>query len=176
MIEFLVSISIIVIIAAILTPTFLSAKRFANESSTKTRLHEFHLALMMYRQDWDETVSYGPVDQMGLPDAYNLLLTKLWLPQGMWKSPCGDHPGRPILQINYDYFPGDGGAHWTDHVGIYQDNMILMWDINCNDPSLDLYNSFESHLAIGVLLGGNIAVHRKPGRYDEASWWADPVF
>src|SRR5579885_3327461 len=55
LIELLVVIAIIAILAAILFPVFAQAREKARQATCVSNLKQLGLALMMYKQDYDET-------------------------------------------------------------------------------------------------------------------------
>ncbi len=66
LIELLVVIAIIAILAAILFPVFARAREKARQASCQSNLKQLMLAVMMYKQDYDERNVY---DRMGTTDA-----------------------------------------------------------------------------------------------------------
>ncbi|MBP8954360.1 MAG: DUF1559 domain-containing protein [Armatimonadetes bacterium] len=58
LIELLVVIAIIAILAAILFPVFARAREKARQSSCLSNLKQITLAVLMYADDWDETLPY----------------------------------------------------------------------------------------------------------------------
>src|SRR4051812_34962479 len=60
LIELLVVIAIIAILAAILFPVFAQARQSARGASSTSNLKQISLGIMMYVQDYDETM---PMDQ-----------------------------------------------------------------------------------------------------------------
>ena len=56
LIELLVVIAIIAILAAILFPVFARAREKARQTSCLSNVKELALALLMYSQDYDETI------------------------------------------------------------------------------------------------------------------------
>lgn len=59
LIELLVVIAIIAILAAILFPVFAQAREKARIATCQSNLHNFALAILMYDQDYDETMPIG---------------------------------------------------------------------------------------------------------------------
>jgi prepilin-type N-terminal cleavage/methylation domain-containing protein/prepilin-type processing-associated H-X9-DG protein len=59
LIELLVVIAIIAILAAILFPVFAQAREKARQTSCLSNLKQIGLGLIMYQQDWDETVPFN---------------------------------------------------------------------------------------------------------------------
>jgi prepilin-type N-terminal cleavage/methylation domain-containing protein/prepilin-type processing-associated H-X9-DG protein len=53
LIELLVVVAIIAILAALLFPTFASARAKAQQASCTSNLHQIGMAMMMYRDDWN---------------------------------------------------------------------------------------------------------------------------
>src|SRR5207302_3892260 len=58
LIELLVVIAIIAILAAILFPVFAQARAKARQASCTSNLKQLNLAVIMYKQDYDETFPY----------------------------------------------------------------------------------------------------------------------
>ena len=59
LIELLVVIAIIAILAAILFPVFAKAREKARQASCQSNLKQIGLAVLMYAQDYDETLPWG---------------------------------------------------------------------------------------------------------------------
>src|SRR6059036_2233853 len=59
LIELLVVIAIIAILAAILFPVFAQAREKARSASCQSNLKQLGLAIMMYKQDYDEHFPFG---------------------------------------------------------------------------------------------------------------------
>ena len=67
LIELLVVIAIIAILAAILFPVFAQARSKARQTSCLSNNKQIGLAVMMYAQDYDETLPFGAVNPAGVP-------------------------------------------------------------------------------------------------------------
>ena len=66
LIELLVVIAIIAILAAILFPVFAQAREKARQTQCLSNMKQIGVGLMMYAQDYDETLPIQPLD--GTPD------------------------------------------------------------------------------------------------------------
>ena len=67
LIELLVVIAIIAILAAILFPVFAQARAKARQASCLSNNKQIGLAVLMYAQDYDETLPYAAINPPGLP-------------------------------------------------------------------------------------------------------------
>jgi len=65
LIELLVVIAIIAILAAILFPVFARAREKARQTSCLSNLKQLSLGVLMYAQDYDETMPYAVIGVMG---------------------------------------------------------------------------------------------------------------
>ena len=65
LIELLVVIAIIAILAAILFPVFARAREKARQTSCLSNLKQLTLGILMYAQDYDETMPYAVIGVMG---------------------------------------------------------------------------------------------------------------
>jgi prepilin-type N-terminal cleavage/methylation domain-containing protein/prepilin-type processing-associated H-X9-DG protein len=104
LIELLVVIAIIAIIAAILFPVFAQARESARKATCQSNLKQIGSSLLMYVQDYDETLPIcRPSDEKGDPVDTLLPYIKMGYGQGVWR--CPSHSG----------FPRDGS--WTSSYG-----------------------------------------------------------
>src|SRR3954452_8477758 len=65
LIELLVVIAIIAILAAILFPVFAQAREKARQAACLSNLKQIGTGLMMYSQDYDETLAANALDDAG---------------------------------------------------------------------------------------------------------------
>jgi prepilin-type N-terminal cleavage/methylation domain-containing protein/prepilin-type processing-associated H-X9-DG protein len=92
LIELLVVIAIIAILAAMLFPVFAQAREAARKATCQSNLKQIGSAVMMYTQDYDETLPNAG-QSGGTGDLVNNLrpYTKQNEGQGIWR--CPSHPG-----------------------------------------------------------------------------------
>src|SRR5438128_11015091 len=69
LIELLVVIAIIAILAGILFPVFARAREQARKASCLSNLHQLGLGILMYAQDYDETLCRSTQGTCGQPNA-----------------------------------------------------------------------------------------------------------
>jgi len=132
LIELLVVIAIIAILAAILFPVFLSAKRAAMTATCKSNLQQIHKATTMYLDDWNgqmfANVSFGStwgVYRPGYPSGWMEMLYKYHRKVEIYRCPTyyanfcyalnGDceqsrAPRHPSRTVTYFDCPGSGNS------------------------------------------------------------------
>lgn len=113
LIELLVVIAIIAILAAILFPVFARAREAARGASCKSNLRQIATAMMMYTQDYDETMFCGncgaPGGLCNVGGMHGVLL-------GTWPSPP-TAGGNPAPMYGY----------WNAVIQPYVKNAQLFW-------------------------------------------------
>ncbi|MBS1724448.1 MAG: type II secretion system protein [Armatimonadetes bacterium] len=172
--ECLVSLAIILTIAALLTPVVINSKRAGQVTVSIQHLRQIHLAVKQYQVDSGGDGNYGSLEEMGLPHGEYVARTLLNQPLKLWQSGCGVHPSDPHALVHLQYWPGNGGKHWMDNVVSWREQMILTFDLNCSDHDVNFENTMQAKYGIGVLLGGNAVKRRKSGSYADPAWWAKP--
>src|SRR5205085_4878055 len=106
LIELLVVIAIIAILAAILFPVFAQAREKARQSACLSNMKQIGTALMMYAQDYDESLPVQPNE-----------VAKFWLDtaQDNW-----DRAVYPYVKNRLVYLcPSAGKETWPGAGGIY---------------------------------------------------------
>ena len=148
LIELLVVIAIIAILAAILFPVFAQAREKARQASCLSNTKQMGTALMLYIDDYDETVP--PVEDTSIP---------MW---GTTDATYKTYPGAKWYWTDW-LQGGEGCWSWMDCIFPYVKN-VNMYECPSNKGKLGYgYNMW--------LVGGN-------GHLDVAaqvSWGADPI-
>jgi len=88
LIEMLVVLTIVAVLAAILTPVFATAKTAAFGAVSFSNLKGIYVALELYRGDQDKTTEYGSFKSMGLPPFESPNLTRIFK---TYKPPLAPH-------------------------------------------------------------------------------------
>jgi prepilin-type processing-associated H-X9-DG protein/prepilin-type N-terminal cleavage/methylation domain-containing protein len=107
LIELLVVISLIVILAAILLPVFAQVREAARKSTCQSNLKQIGAAVLMYAQDYDDTLpNAGSSDDGGDLTGSLEPYTKQRYAQGIWK--CRSHS----LNANATSWTSSYGYNW----------------------------------------------------------------
>lgn len=125
LIELLVVIGIITLMAGILLPVFISAKRNARRASSTSNLHQCGLVLSMYCDD------YGGYDSMptGYAAAQILKQAPTCDPSDTWRGNCSDNFGAPLIG-SYGYIRSvtsvSSQSQWQDCLRVKQNPTLLV--------------------------------------------------
>jgi prepilin-type N-terminal cleavage/methylation domain-containing protein len=176
LIEFMTAVAIILVVMAISIPVFTSARRSAQVTSSVQMLRQLHLSAKLYQSDYQGDGVYGDLPEMGLPSAYHLEL--LSPTQSIYlDSPCGQNLDWIFEPLAFDYIyrPGEGGQRFAETSRLFRENLLLFYDVNCDDPAISLRNPDVQHFGIGILLSGQAVRKRAVGRmYFDDFWWTQP--
>ena len=181
LVEIIVTVSIIAVLTAIAFPVFLRARESANRAHCVSNLHQLDLDIELYRTDYDGQGVYGDIYAMGLPPR---IAEGLGIKMGPGLQHLGicNGPGRPQGLVPwgfaYKYVPSapgllTGGYQWKNYVQSRQDNALLLFDPNHNDPEVPMHSSFTTKYGFGVRLNGSLVTKTKKGDIDDLSWWDD---
>ena len=152
-IELLISISIIALVAAILTPVF--------------------------QADWGDTGSFNTASEAGLPTPEYLRLTDLGLTPHPPASPCGYRWGLGYDNSRQaaDYMwslPFLWQELGEQQLRKYKENTLLVIDPWCNPSGTDWFNPYVEKRVTGLLLSGRVISRKRPGIPHHQDWWAPP--
>lgn len=171
MIELLSVCTILIILSAVLSPVFISAKMNGKVAAAKNNLRRLHVALTLYRDD-NQGTGYGSAEDMGLPWAINAnnqnvayldFITKELGDDFSQYSPCGQHPGS-VDHDTLNYFPNIPFL-WEKESEKYTENTALLADPNCNAHSVDISQQFVSKRSLAVALDGHLISKTDAGHH-----------
>lgn len=176
MMEILVSISIILIVAACLAPVIKGAKQAAQRQTSVHNLRQVYYALSIYRSDWDGAGQYGDYAKMGLPRFVDDLGPAEHIPRETFHSGCP--------QILYgSSSPGFFFQMWVPEGTLYHEdwasyarqrlgNSVLLTDVNCDFDRENFRNPYFKHRGIGLYEAGQIRMIVNYGLpLGGYSWW-----
>ncbi len=156
-------IAIIALVSAVVYPTIAKAKMASKATAVKLNLKGMWMGLQMYRQENDERVEYGPIDQMGLPIPPGGI-TRFWQDYNhdehfTWDRhrdlvPCGVTVGNETMRGIF--YMGNVVGFWDEEVEKYKDKMVILFDKNCNSSDVKVDCQYCDKRSIGVTLGGQI--------------------
>lgn len=186
--EALIALAIIAITAALLTPVFLAAKNRSRVNVAASNLRQLHMAVEIYRSNWDGGGNFGTLAQMGLPTFEHWTNTYLGLGRNVVHSPCGfdqtifeTGPGGSIAgDVFYAppwYDPArvaGSGSNLEHYLMEYRDNAVLFCDPYCNPKGTRFTAQFLSKRGLAVLLSGQLINRFRSGNGAVLTWWSDP--
>lgn len=184
--EVLIVVTIVGLLAAILTPVFARAKDQGQVTASVAKLRQCHVALQLYRDQWDGDDSSGDFFQMGLWQGWDM--SQQWWDflgvdrDSLW-SPCkrayeGTWMSREWNQISYapSYY-----SKWAEmngnNVGYllkYRSRALAFMDTYCTDPPLQQLNPYRTKRFLAILLNGEIVNKRRTGSMLDFENWSDP--
>lgn len=176
LVEFLVVISVLALLAALLWPVFIKARTSAKVSVTISNLRQIGQATAMYRTEWNGDGVYGNAYRMGLPcymeEGVNLPILYTLLP------PMNSHPSSSVVGANYwKLFQGEDtlvGREWTLYSQVAQESSVTFIDPYFNDASIRLDDPgfYPLHL-IAVRLDTSVLNIERMGDWMLPSFWQD---
>jgi len=136
LIELLVVIAIIAILAAILFPVFARAREKARQTSCLSNLKQLTLGILMYAQDYDETMPYSVIGAMG-GQMYFLFdsVEPYTKNRQIDLCPSDDYSGAvdltaaPFLMSKYSYIPNSSIMRLAI-TGVQVDSPVKLADIH----------------------------------------------
>ena len=186
--EAMVVLAISCIVAAILIPVFVAAKRHSKISNSQSNLRQLYLAVQLYRNDYDG-IDVWEYYAYGLPSSSYVGSTKLGLGKSVFFSPCGsDRQIHESAKWGADgqihYAPGAYNPELISQPGLnieyktylrdYRQNSVLFFDLYCNAPRTDMAAPLIKKRALAVLLSGQIVNRIKLGNAQRLHFFSDP--
>jgi hypothetical protein len=152
MIELLTVISILMLLAAIISPTLLLAKQNAKQTASKLKLKQAQQAVAIYMVDYSDLPTYAR------PDSQVYITTFFGIGPEAFRSPCGVKnfaDGSSDFIVSYLYIWG-GNPESAEEIQHYEEKSLLFVDVDCNPNAEIRRQAYTEKLAIAVTMGGNI--------------------
>lgn len=171
--EVLTVIGIVVMVAAITLPVFLTTKDRAKAAVSGSNLKQLHMATVLYQEDYDGSGVYGDIYMMGLPP---------WpvsdrIPElRSLRPPKAPHPVSNFGVYYYCFFVqpelDQMPLTWGDYAREARERSVLYIDPFDNDPSISLTygNSVTRHF-LAVDVSGTLMNKRGTGDWLMRRWW-----
>lgn len=175
MIELLVAIGILAVLAAIASPVLIQARESAKVQASISRLKQLHMAVTLYRQDWEGAGAGSMASSLGLPDSRHVYTTYFGLGKSFFVSPCGYKRSIEgnLMQLSYQYGI-EHGKTGDESLMKYGENHLLFVDAHCN-PEGTLWGAPHTlKRGLCVLLSGQTKNLFKRGWPGLPEWRTQP--
>lgn len=175
LVEVMVVLVIIGIIVAIATPPMVKAKEKAQITSSLMRLRQLHIAVELYRGEYD---LHDDFNVRHFPPFNYVYDTYLGFDEDFFRSPCGYKEGieANLKRISYQYYPYPFDLPNDPSTRYYQKygpNAMLFRDPHCNQPE-DWHATMLPKRGLGVTVGGQLLNFVKRGDPSRNEWWTEP--
>lgn len=182
LVEILVVLAIVAILAALLTPTLMEARRAAQRTRCMSNLRQIHAAISLYRTAEGRDGVYGETHEMGLPAAIGPLVfgtpaERRWPRELITCRGYTEHAHPTGYSFHFSGPPGtpERPSGWAWNVRRYQENMILVSDMNHDLEPYGLDSPARRHRALGVYLDGHVRVVVGYGHPNTSSFFLSEV-
>lgn len=168
----LVVLGILALLSSLTYPLVRAQIEKSQQRVCMSNLKQIHAALMLYREAQGSTVPYGDAAAMGLPPSLSDLEMAGYIDllKVRCAAPLGNY-SRGAWTIMFPVYGSDGiPPRWRDYVEQYKENAILVADLN-HDRAQHASSEFQTHLGIGLYLGGQVRTIQRVGDATERTWW-----
>lgn len=163
LIEVAVVCGVILLLAAILLPVLMQAKKSALKSRDLSHLKQIGTALLLYRSNCDHSEA-GTAQEMGLPTSDEAMMQSGILAPGL--SPTGPNPHKTIFLYTHD------PVMWVPYSREFEGRVVLAGDLAWTDPSVDSFvDDGMEKSAAGVYIDGHVKRFVKKGDPIQLNWW-----
>lgn len=169
LVETMVVIGIIILVAGLTYPLFVSVKRTTNRTTCISNLRQIGIATALYREAAGGS-DQGTPSQMGLP----LDLGALGL-SGSDSLKCrGNNPNGNGYYDNYPGPRNPNAAHeaWAKYVSLVHSQAIMLFDPN-HQASYPRSRRWERWTVLGLRLDTSVTVRTHLGFPLTFGWWHD---
>ena len=179
LVEICVVLVIVAILAGLIAPALRSGLLASKKTSTSNKLRQLYYATTIYREEHNGGGKFGDLAAMGLPSAMYVYFDRFKLPKESIESSCGAHPywassigDNKVPQIYY--FPGEGGREFEAAAQKWGERLVLYFDVQCNDPSINISNPFTKKFGLGILFDGSLVRPYQDGDCMQPKFWSTP--
>lgn len=175
LVEVCTVLAILVVLFAILTPVFVSAKEASQRTVSASNLRQIYIGLSVYRTAESGDGFYGDAYKMGLPPDLKNLHDTQHLPTELFRSGCPSilAPVLPEALFRMMWHP-DGNPtqqDWAPYAERYRSNAVLLGDTNCDYRDRFYGNPYVTHRGIGLYEDGHVKTVVAMGNTGPYSWW-----
>jgi len=162
---------IIIVISAALIPVFRAVKERSLIQSSCMRLKQLHVAITLYRTDWDSG-GYANQYAAGLPPYSYVYASHFGLGKGFFVSPCGYKPSIEgnLNHLSYQYAPSPYES-FSKYLSEHLEESLVMNDPHCNPDDIAYNSPFLPKRGLGVVLSGRLINQYKRGSPGSLEWW-----
>lgn len=164
LVEVLCIVAVLFILSAALLPVLKRSTLEAKADAAKQNLKGFWKGILLYQSDCEQKTMFGKAADMGLP------------PSGLgWAQFCNQYTGDtqlgwatkstflPCGNLHDSKFGVEGLGYmvsmlsdWPRDVVKFQEDTVVLYDKNCNDPGTQISSQSMLKRSIGITLGGQI--------------------
>lgn len=180
LVEVMVVLAILAVLAALLYPVLQKAKSSGNEAACTSNLHQMHVALQLYRDQWEGTDEPAHTWEMGLPDirsknSFFEVINRLHC-QGYSYPDGRGNPGYvfhwPLGSPGFGVDAGDvdkAQEEWKDYVANQGSASVTIF--GPNHQTQTRISSLSLQRAFGVTLSGSVLRYVRRGDLTQMEWW-----
>jgi len=179
LVEIICVTAIIAALAAITLPVYHRAKLSAKTTASVQRLHQFGIAISLYREQWGAR-GYNSVEALALPD-YQWFFSGYggaFTPPQHLASPCGynaafDAPWLSNGGIGYYHVaPNPMNIYLYER---FMDRSLVVYDFQCNAADTKVGDYFARKRSLGLLLSGQVVSVFRVGDVHSWDFYAKPA-
>lgn len=176
LIEVLSVIGIVLALIALTMPVIANAKKGMYERACVSNLKQLHMAITIYRQEWDGDGVFGDAYEMGLPP----FPFSGRLPLMEFRCAEAGNDAFSTEGVHYYSFWSDPQLDgnlpsWETYSQEYRGEAILIVDMNHNPKHLPLlHGDLLTRYGFGLSESGVLVKGKKRGDWFRRTWWNTP--
>lgn len=165
---------IILLLAGILKPVAIQAKRRVLEIVSTNNLRQLHSALTLYRIDHDGEGVWGSAESMGLPPVETI--EEAFPIYYSLRPPLAPHPLEPeIGQLYWTQWmwseQDQQSPSWAEYASEAEGHSVIFIDPFVTPPEISPSQGSQNQILLSIHEGGQIVKTRSPGDWRERQFW-----